>query len=89
MDVDFCSASGEGLRAVSGADVLGHLAATGGVASPAQVAAALKASQAYVSEFYRSNGKSTDAPWDWPKTDDDIKIINADQERALKRMMGG
>lgn len=65
-----------------------YLIGTGGISSPFELDVALQASTAYVAEYRRSNGKSTDAPWDWPKTERDLAIFDKQQERAMKAMMG-
>jgi len=79
----------DGIRPITGADVLSHLTATDALASPYEVRAALTASRAYVNEHHRSKQQSTDAPFDWPKTEQDIKILNEIAEREFERAMGG
>ena len=31
--------------------------------------------------------KSTDAPWDWPKTARDLEILGGEQEKAMQAIM--
>ena len=88
-EVGFFQNTGEGIRPISGADVLSHLTATDALASPFEVGAALTASRAYVNEHHRSKHQSTDAPFDWPKTERDIQILNEIIEREFERAMGG
>jgi hypothetical protein len=52
------------------------------------VDAALIASNAYVAEYGRSNNRSTDAPWDWPKSKRDLEIFDAQTTKALKVITG-
>lgn len=68
--------------------IMDYLTGTGGISSPYELDVALMASTAYVAEYRRSNGKSTDAPWDWPKTERDLAIFDKQQEQAMKSMMG-
>jgi len=68
--------------------VMDYLTATGGISSPYELDVALMASAAYVAEYRRSNSTSTDAPWDWPKTECDLAIFDRQQERAMRSMMG-
>ena len=88
FEVGFFLNTGEGIRPITGADVLSHLTATDALASPYEVGAALTASRAYVNEHHKSKGKSTDAPWDWPKTERDTQILNEIIERDFERAMG-
>lgn len=89
FEVGFSQNTGEGIRPITGADVLSHLTATDALASPFEVGAALTASRAYVNEHHRSKQQSTDAPFDWPKTERDIQILNEIAEREFERAMGG
>ena len=68
--------------------VMDYLTGTGGISSPYELEVALVASAAYVAEYRRSNGKSTDAPWEWPKTERDLAIFEKVQERAIAALMG-
>ena len=89
FEVGFFQNTGEGIRPITGADVLSPLAATDALASPCEVGAALTAWRDYVNEHLRSKQQSTDAPFDWPKTERDIQILNEIAEREFERAMGG
>ena len=79
--------NGMGVGPITAGPIVDFLAATGGSASPYEIDAALLASDAYVDEHHRSNGKSTDAPWDWPKSKRDLEIFGKAQERAITALM--
>lgn len=78
-----------GMTSISAGMVLDFAHATLSEFSPSEVDAALLASDAYVYENRRSDGKSTDAPWDWPKTARDLEILEAQADKAMDAMMGG
>jgi len=78
-----------GIEALSAGFVRDHVVYTGGLISPYEIDAALMASNAYVGEYHRSNGKSTDAPWDWPKTARDREILGLQHEKAMAAITGG
>lgn len=78
-----------GTEPLDAGSILNFLTATDYPVSPYELDAALLASSAYVYEYRRSNDKSTDAPWDWPKTERDIEILNAQADKAMDAIMGG
>jgi len=83
--VGMFTSRGEGsLVAIAAGQIAEFVAATCGLISPYEVDAALLASDAYVGEYHRSNNRSTDAPWDWPKSKRDLEIFDAHLARALK-----
>lgn len=77
-----------GIAPIQAGQIMDFVAATCGLASPYQVDAALMASDAYVNEYNNSNHRSTDAPWDWPKTARDLEIIEAQNAKALRVVIG-
>ena len=80
---------GEGsVVAITAGQIADFVAATCGLISPYEVDAALLASDAYVGEYHRSNNRSTDAPWDWPKSKRDLEIFDAQTAKALKVITG-
>ncbi|MBQ0802987.1 MAG: hypothetical protein KBT76_14745 [Sulfitobacter litoralis] len=77
-----------GIAPITATDLRSNLEVTGGAISPYEADAALLASLAYVSEHHRSSGKSTDAPFDWPKSQRDLEIFNEAQAKAIAQLMG-
>lgn len=78
-----------GIVATSAGQLREYLEVTGGTISPYEAKAMLDACAAYVSEHHRSDAKSTDAPWDWPKSKRDLEIFSRIQEHEMDKMMGG
>lgn len=78
-----------GMTSISAGMVLDFAHATLSEFAPSEVDAALLASDAYVYENRRSDGKSTDAPWDWPKSERDLEILEAQADKVMDAMMGG
>ena len=77
-----------GILPIRAGQIADFVAATCGLISPIEVDAALLASDAYVGEYHRSNNRSTDAPWDWPKSKRDLEIFDAQTTKALKVITG-
>jgi len=87
--VGMFTSRGEGsVVAISAGQIAEFVAATCGLISPYEVDVALLASDAYVGEYHRSNNRSTDAPWDWPKSKRDLEIFDAQTTKALKVITG-
>lgn len=78
-----------GMTSLSAGMVLDFAQATLSEFAPSEVDAALLASDAYVYENRRSDGQSTDAPWDWPKSDRDREILETQTDKAIEAIMGG
>jgi len=88
--VGFCAPMEMGGRqGISAGQIMDFVAATCGLMSPYEVDAALIASNAYVAEYGRSNNRSTDAPWDWPKSKRDLEIFEVATAKAIKTIVGG
>ena len=88
--VGLFTSRGEGsVVPISAGQIAEFVAATCGLISPYELDAALLASDAYVGEYHRSNNRSTDAPWDWPKSKRDLEIFDASTARAVKAVTGG
>jgi hypothetical protein len=77
-----------GIAPIQAGQIAEFVAATCGLISPYEVDAALLASDAYVGEYHRSNNRSTDAPWDWPKSKRDLEIFEAQTAKAMKVITG-
>jgi hypothetical protein len=77
-----------GVESITAGPIMEFLTGTGVSVSPFELDAALLASDAYVAEYRRSNGKSTDAPFDWPKSKRDLEIFDAIQSKAVSLLMG-
>lgn len=82
------NASGEmSIKPIAAGPILDFLIGTGRTIAPRELDAALLASDAYVGEYHRSNGKSTDAPWDWPKIERDLEILGDQAEDVMRAIM--
>jgi hypothetical protein len=86
--VGMTTSNGMGVGPIAAGPIVEFLAATGRSASPYEIDAALLASGAYFDEHQRSDGKSTDAPWDWPKSQRDLEVFGKAQERVIRALMG-
>ena len=78
-----------GMIPINAGQIAEFVNSTWGLISPYQLDAALLASDAYVDEYHRSKNKSTDAPWNWPKSVRDLQILDAEAARAIKAVAGG
>lgn len=78
-----------GVEPITAGPIMDFLTGTGVAVSPYELDAALLASDAYVAEQRRSNGKSTDAPYNWPKSKRDVEIFDAIESKAVALIMGG
>lgn len=76
------------MQGIKAGQIIDFVAATGSQISPFEVDAALLASDAYVSEYGRSNHKSTDSPWDWPKSSRDFEIFEAASAKIIEVITG-
>jgi len=76
-----------GIAPIAAGPIIDFLSATGAVVPPYELDAALLASDAYVIEYRRSNGNSTDAPFDWPKSKRDLEIFGEIEAKTIDSMM--
>lgn len=79
--------NGMGVQPISAGAMRDHLEVTGMVITPWEASCALQASRAFVDEFHLSNGRTSDPPWDWPKSKRDLEIFDKQQQDMIDRLM--
>lgn len=81
-------ASDLGRSGISAGQIKDYLEVTGRTLTPFEAGAVLSASRAFCAEIDRSLSKSTDAPWNWPKSARDLEIFAEQEEKLISRLMG-